>query len=74
MKEIQAEVKRCKAAISEKNKEVQSKIQQKELLLAENTELELQIKKHSHEISDLKAACKTSKHRVSFINNCKDFL
>ncbi|ERL92400.1 hypothetical protein D910_09714 [Dendroctonus ponderosae] len=61
--EIQAEVKRCKAAITEKNKDVQSKVKQKDQLLAENTELELQIKKHSHEISDLKAACKTSKQR-----------
>lgn len=54
-----------KALITEKNKEIQGKIRNKEQLLSQNTELELEIKKHSHEIKELTNACKNSKHRVS---------
>ncbi|XP_030762291.1 structural maintenance of chromosomes protein 2 [Sitophilus oryzae] len=61
--ECQSEVKRLKSIITEKNKEVQGKIKKKDQLAAQIVELELQIKKYSHELKDLKSACKNSKFR-----------
>ncbi|XP_076267905.1 structural maintenance of chromosomes 2 [Rhynchophorus ferrugineus] len=59
----QREVKMIKDAIAEKNKEIQAKIKKKESLLAQNAELELEIKKSMHELKDLAAASKNSKFR-----------
>ncbi|KAL1506874.1 hypothetical protein ABEB36_006156 [Hypothenemus hampei] len=63
VKILQTEVNRMVSEIAEKNKEVQSKVRMKEKLIAQNTELELKIKKYGHEIKELTAAHKTSKHR-----------
>lgn len=63
VKELQAEVHRIKGQIAEKNKEIQGKVKKKSQLLAQNTELELEIKKQAHELKDLTTACKSSKFR-----------
>lgn len=63
VKQLQAKAKQMKEIIAQKNKEVQAKLKRKDQLLAQNIEFELEIKKFSHEIKDLTAACKASKHR-----------
>ncbi|XP_050294064.1 structural maintenance of chromosomes protein 2 [Anthonomus grandis grandis] len=69
VKDLQEEVKKIKALIAEKNKEVQIKNKKKDQLAAKNTELELEVKKHNHEIKELQTAFKTSKHREKEYHN-----
>ncbi|RZC38547.1 structural maintenance of chromosomes protein 2, partial [Asbolus verrucosus] len=60
---LQAEVKKEKGAIAEKNKDIQRKIRRKEELQVEITEFEVKIKEHSHRLKKLKDDCKMLKMR-----------
>lgn len=63
---MQKEVKAEKAAVTERNKEVQRKQHKKEQLLAQIAEFELEIKKKSHDIQKLQEEFRSMKARVSF--------
>lgn len=61
---MQTQVKKAKAIISERNKDIQKKENKKEELLAKNTDIELKIKENSHELKKLEDNCKNAQHRV----------
>lgn len=59
-------MKKAKSVIAERNKDIQKKNNEKEELLAKNTDIELKIKEHSHEIKKLEDMCKSAQHKVTF--------
>lgn len=65
MAELQKNVKAEKAAVAERNREVQRKQHKKEQLIAQVAEFELEIKKKAHDIKKLQEECRTMKARVS---------
>ncbi|KAF5270320.1 hypothetical protein FQR65_LT05508 [Abscondita terminalis] len=63
--ELQKQLKAEKSTISEQNKDIQKRVTKKEQLLAQVSEIELEIKKQEHEVKKLQDDCKTSKNRVA---------
>lgn len=65
-------MKKAKAAITERNKDIQKKNNKKEELLAKNNDIQLKIKEHSHELKKLEDSYKSAQQRVIysiFLNN-----
>lgn len=59
-------MKKAKAAITERNKDIQKKNNKKEELLAKNNDIQLKIKEHSHELKKLEDSYKNAQQRVIY--------
>lgn len=64
VKNLQAQVKKAKSAIAERNKDIQRKNNKKEEMLAKNNDIQLKIKEHSHELKKLEDSYKNAQLRV----------